>query len=238
MTIEHRRSRAALIESIRNSFFVLAKTLPDEGSTGEAIREFRTAAGGLHLTARLLELDGNLKHANLPEPPPKKPKQNGGEKESSTESGTPEHPIDLEPRYVPLGSEPLSATEVSLDGTLEGRTALSLVQSQYVETQVDRVTDDEYHHDMEALRDAELLSDSVTELLGVEAGSEGHPSPREAEELMQSQLDMDSEDDWLNLRESILAEEEGEQTLLYAYSDVPELPELAGLHQDTQYDSQ
>jgi len=179
MTIEHRRSRAALIESIRSSFLILAKTLPDEGSTGEAIREFRTAAGGLHLTARLLELDENLKHANLPEPPPKKSKQDDGEKESSPESGTSEDPIDLESRYVPLGSEPLSMTEASSDGTLEGGAASSHVQSQYVETQVDGATDDEYDHDMEALRDAELLSDFVTE--SVEAGSEGHPSTREAE---------------------------------------------------------
>lgn len=66
-TTDRERSRKEMVESVRDSFLEVAKSLPSVDSTDEQVRVFREVVGGLHLAARLLELDGNLRHVNMPE---------------------------------------------------------------------------------------------------------------------------------------------------------------------------
>lgn len=65
--MDRKRSRMEMAESVRDSFLEVAKSLPSVDSTDEQVQVFREVVGGLHLAARLLELDGNLRDVNMSE---------------------------------------------------------------------------------------------------------------------------------------------------------------------------
>lgn len=66
-TTDRKRSRMEMAESVRDSFLEVAKCLPSVDSTDAQVQVFREVVGGLHLAARLLELDGNLRDVNVSE---------------------------------------------------------------------------------------------------------------------------------------------------------------------------